>query len=444
MYALRESVVQRKTWSSGNFWAARRACAGFRNIPNTAEPLPASEASAAPCSSNSRRIRPRRGCRRKTAASKSFERPAPCGLQHRAQKLHSLDTAACFVNRVPRFRSPGRSSRDTLRACSPLCRAATPPAPCGAANPAADKSRRRGPPSARPPNRKNGTSAPSAAAISSSRGSGMLLPVRRNNPTIAAAASLEPPPSPRPTECVFAARRVSLRSTRPALLASSCEFTLHRVERAPHQIFPARRSPPAQRRPQRAVRCPGSLVRRSHQRVVQRQRLENGAQFVIAVRAAPQNVQAQIDLGKCGHANREHCTAALLRLGRRGFLLRDLALHVAEIFCSSSATLSASKSAGAMRCHSASDFSHSAAASSCFRPWLKCRPDGPAWWDRGIAVTALRTQLPPRPAYSACSRPSRCCRDKRDWWDPGPARAVPEPPLRPDAFRGPPACSRNN
>src|ERR1700731_3036446 len=103
VYALRDCVVLRKTRSSGNFWAARRACAGFRNIPNPAEPLPASEASAAPYLSNSRRIRPRRGYHGKTAGSKSFERPAPRRLQHRAQKHHSLDTVSCFVNRGPLF-----------------------------------------------------------------------------------------------------------------------------------------------------------------------------------------------------------------------------------------------------------------------------------------------------------------------------------------------------
>src|ERR1019366_10151112 len=85
-----ESVEQTKTWSFGNARAARRAFAGFWNIPNTAEPLPASEAPAAPCRSNSRLIAASWEYREKTAASKSFERAPPCGLQHRAQNRHSL------------------------------------------------------------------------------------------------------------------------------------------------------------------------------------------------------------------------------------------------------------------------------------------------------------------------------------------------------------------
>ena len=97
-YLLREIVSQRKAWSCGNPTTARRAFAGLGNTPNTAEPLPASKASDAPAWSNARRILSRRGCRRKTASSKSFESRSPCALQHRAQNLNSLWFAANFVN----------------------------------------------------------------------------------------------------------------------------------------------------------------------------------------------------------------------------------------------------------------------------------------------------------------------------------------------------------
>src|SRR5712692_1186788 len=98
-YLSRETVSQTKVWSCGNPAAARRAIAGLGKTPNTAEPLPANEASAAPLWSNSRLIRLSRGCRRKTGRSKSFERPLPCVLQHRAQNSKSLWFAGDFVNR---------------------------------------------------------------------------------------------------------------------------------------------------------------------------------------------------------------------------------------------------------------------------------------------------------------------------------------------------------
>src|SRR6202158_5556781 len=97
-YLSREIVSQTKVWSCGNPTAARRAIAGLGKIPNTAEPLPASEASAAPLWSNSRLIRSSRGCRRKTGPSKSFERQLPRTLQHRAQNSQSLGFTADFVN----------------------------------------------------------------------------------------------------------------------------------------------------------------------------------------------------------------------------------------------------------------------------------------------------------------------------------------------------------
>src|SRR5712692_11827213 len=97
-YLSREIVSQTKVWSCGNPTAARRAIAGLGKTPNTAEPLPASEASAAPLWSNSRLIRSSLECRRKTGPSKSFERALPCALQHRAQNSQSLSFAADFVN----------------------------------------------------------------------------------------------------------------------------------------------------------------------------------------------------------------------------------------------------------------------------------------------------------------------------------------------------------
>src|ERR1700693_3306095 len=97
-YLSREIVSQTKVWSCGNPTAARRAIAGLGKTPNTAEPLPASEASAAPLWSNSRLMLASRGCRRKTGLSKSFERPLPCALQHRAQNSQSLGFPPDFVN----------------------------------------------------------------------------------------------------------------------------------------------------------------------------------------------------------------------------------------------------------------------------------------------------------------------------------------------------------
>src|SRR5258708_17571746 len=97
-YLSRETVSQTKVWSCGNPTAARRANAGLGKTPNTAEPLPASEASEAPLWSKTRLIRSSRGWRRKTGRSKSFERPLPCVLQHRAQNFQSVGFAAPFVN----------------------------------------------------------------------------------------------------------------------------------------------------------------------------------------------------------------------------------------------------------------------------------------------------------------------------------------------------------
>src|SRR5271169_7255629 len=86
-----------KTESSGNSRADRRACAGFRKIPNTADPLPASAASTAPRLSNPSRISRSLGWRWKTGPSKSFE-TAPDRLQHRAQNSQILGGLERFVN----------------------------------------------------------------------------------------------------------------------------------------------------------------------------------------------------------------------------------------------------------------------------------------------------------------------------------------------------------
>src|SRR5205807_2761431 len=96
-YLSRERVSQTKVWSCGNPTAARRAIAGLGKIPNTAEPLPASEASVAPFWSKPRLICSSRGWRRKTGLSKSLERPFSCALQDRAQNRKSLEFTRDFV-----------------------------------------------------------------------------------------------------------------------------------------------------------------------------------------------------------------------------------------------------------------------------------------------------------------------------------------------------------
>src|ERR1700756_3291778 len=91
-------VSQTKVWSVGNPTAARRANAGLGKTPNTAEPLPASMASAAPARSKALLIVASRGLRWKTGHSKSFESPLTCVLQHRAQNPGSLGLTGAFVN----------------------------------------------------------------------------------------------------------------------------------------------------------------------------------------------------------------------------------------------------------------------------------------------------------------------------------------------------------
>ncbi len=74
------------------------------------------------------------------------------------------------------------------------------------------------------------------------------------------------------------------------------------------------------------------------QRVVQGERLEDGAQLVIAVGAAAQHIEAQIDLGKSRDADGWH--AADQRVSAAGGFCCARWRFTAEIFCSSSATLS--------------------------------------------------------------------------------------------------------
>src|SRR5437763_908980 len=122
-YLSRESVSQTKVCSCGNPTAARRATAGLGNIPNTAEPLPASEASVAPFWSKARLIRSSRGWRRATGPSKSFERPLPCALQDRAQNCKSLGFAAGFVKpRGPAFTQRKASGVGTRISCGTTTR----------------------------------------------------------------------------------------------------------------------------------------------------------------------------------------------------------------------------------------------------------------------------------------------------------------------------------
>ena len=69
---------------------------------------------------------------------------------------------------------------------------------------------------------------------------------------------------------------------------------------------------------------------RQAKRVVQRQRLKDRAQFVIAVGAPPQHVQAQIDLGECWNADEMHGGGVSATLSSARFLLRDAVLHVGD------------------------------------------------------------------------------------------------------------------
>src|SRR5205085_10018237 len=99
-YLSRERVSQTKVWSCGNPTAARRAIAGLGKIPNTAEPLPASEASVAPFWSKARLICLSRGCRRKTGLSKSLVRPFSCALLDSEQNSRSFVFTMDFVKPI--------------------------------------------------------------------------------------------------------------------------------------------------------------------------------------------------------------------------------------------------------------------------------------------------------------------------------------------------------
>ena len=157
-----------------------------------------------------------------------------------------------------------------------------------------------------------GTQFPSAvrAAISSF--------VRRSIPISAAAASLDPPPSPRATGIRFVQVRANRRRRTPVSLPIA---SIARI----HQICPVRR----QRwiiRLQEKSHLPPRLGARELERVVQRDRLKDSAQLVITVRAAPQHVQAEIDLRERRQAQRslfrKSCGGAYCGFARirRGFL----------------------------------------------------------------------------------------------------------------------------
>src|SRR5580658_1290800 len=90
--------------------------------------------------------------------------------------------------------------------------------------------------------------------------------------------------------------------------------------------------------------------------------LKDGAEFVVAVAALAQNIQAQIDFRERWNADFAH--AAYWGLASCGTDFCATRCLVCPTFFSSSAILSLSMSAGSERRHSVSDFSHSAAASS--------------------------------------------------------------------------------
>ena len=198
--------------------------------------------------------------------------------------------------------------------------AARPPESCASASPAGDKFRRRDSrPTARPPKRKNGTSAPKPAAISISRSSGTFFFVSRSMPISAAAASLDPPPSPRATGMRFFEARANA-AAKPDLLADSLDGAIHKIFR-----------PGRQGGIVRFERDSRDATRAIAQRIVQRNGLKNRAQLVIAVRAAAQNVQTQIDFRKRRQAtdwNFFMHAGRLLRFGRfRGGFLRQAPLQ---------------------------------------------------------------------------------------------------------------------
>ena len=114
-----------------------------------------------------------------------------------------------------------------------------------------------------------------------------------------------------------------------------------------------------------AGQCRDSRVQFERECIVERNRLEDGAQFVITIGAASQNVETQIDFCVGRHTNRFHREVCYYGLALPGvFCCCARRRFNAEIFCSTSASWAGSKSPGKTRCHSSSDFCHCASARS--------------------------------------------------------------------------------
>jgi hypothetical protein len=144
------------------------------------------------------------------------------------------------------------------------------------------------------------------------------------------------------------------------------QFFTQRVNRPVDQIFlewlPRQRFASPDR--QRNSRSAGSA---QPQFIVQRNALEDRAKFVITVGALAQDMEAEIDFRECGDADFAHAAYCGLASCEADFCATRC--FTCPSLFSTSATLSLSMSPGNERRHSASDFSHSAAARSV-RPVL--------------------------------------------------------------------------
>ncbi len=91
------------------------------------------------------------------------------------------------------------------------------------------------------------------------------------------------------------------------------------------------------------------------QRIVKRNRLEDGAKLVVTVRAASDNVERQIYFCKGWDADWTTGWVCYYGLVSEGDFCCAMRRFSAAIFCSTSASLAGSKSPGSTRCHSSSD-----------------------------------------------------------------------------------------
>ena len=163
-------------------------------------------------------------------------------------------------------------------------------------------------PIAAPPSRKNGTSEPSAAAQSRSTPGSGASPKSRQHPRRTAAASLLPPPRPPPDGIRFS-RSIRTPPRHPGLLEKQTGGTMGQVVlpeigkcRAVH--------------PDAAARGPQDNP------VAERDRLEDGAQFVVTVPARAKHRKTEVDFRRCEDAD--------LRAHRRpqGYCGRFQAVHL--------------------------------------------------------------------------------------------------------------------